>query len=159
MAGPTAAVLAKDFGEEQRFWLADFLRSISEDVSGDDFWVSPLRFQPQGAAEGRPFIWRLRPMWDDEDADRIGEAFGFRPAGVIGFAAMCNQPEDHRILAHLCERTARKTNGVIDFDGRLGEPPFSAPVAGKVLEINDRHVGTPDFLLGWLTNPRFVMVK
>ena len=97
-------------------------------------------------------------MANDEDADRVREAFGFRPAGVIGFAAMCNDPEDHRILAHLCEKTARRTGGVIDFGGRLDEP-FSVPVAGGVLDIDDRHMGTADFLVEWLRAPRFQMVK
>jgi hypothetical protein len=158
MAGPTAAVLAKDFGEDQRLWLAAFLRSISEHASGDDFWVSLLKFQERGSGEGRPFIWSVRTMADDEDADRIREAFGFRPAGRIGFAAMCNDPEDHRILAHLCEKTARRTGGVIDFGGRLDEP-FSIPAAGRVFDVNDGHVCTPEFLGEWLKAPRFHMVK
>lgn len=148
---------AKEFGEDQRLWLAEFLRSIGEHASDNDVWVSLRKFEQQGSAEGRPFIWNLRTA-DEEDADRTREAFGFQPAGVVGFAAMCNDPEDHRILAHLCERTARRTGGVIDFNGRLDEPPLYSAV-GRVLEINAGHVGTPEFLGEWLKNPAFHMVK
>jgi hypothetical protein len=72
---------------------------------------------------------------------------------------MSNQIVDHHILARLCELTARRTAGVVDFAGLLGEPFLSIPAVGKLIEINDRHVATPDFLREFAASPRFRMIK
>jgi hypothetical protein len=160
MAGPTAAVLVAHYPDDERLWLAGFLRTISSQVSGDDFWVLPQRILDRGVGKGRPFIWgHDETLQEPEDADQIGLEFGFQPKAAIWFAAMCNQPEDHQILGRLCEETARHLSGVIDFGGRLGGPLLSLPQVGKVAEINGRHVGTPDFLQKWLLAPRFRMFK
>jgi hypothetical protein len=158
--GPTAAVLATRFSEEERSWLVEFVRAISDEVSGGDFWVSAERFLGSIPGEARPFIWSHdETMLEQDDADRIASELGFRPSAAIVFGAMCNDPEDHLVLARLCEETARRLQGVIDFLGQLGEPLLSLPSVGKLIEINGRHVGTPDFLHEWSKKPRFRMVK
>jgi hypothetical protein len=128
MAGPAAGILlpqpvTSDLKEAVR---ADIQRMSSE-FDGDDFWI-----------DGRPFILILEEEYEGElqeyVSDGIPKVIGWTPQGTMGFAAMCNDKQDHRLLGALCLHFVRKTYGLVDFKGAL-----SPAIRGKAQRLFDEH--------------------
>jgi len=195
MAGPCASVFSACESEAADRALADLIRKISNPRRGRDFWVcdTTLLGGTYGG-EGRPFFWRLSPRheWGEEpnayERMRLEELLGAAPSTRLGFCAMCNDGEDHRILGELCIAVARSLGGIIRFDGLL-QPwrmaaewerwrhlpaqeraaRFLAEVGtggGRLvafgLDADDApscHYGDVRFLEHWLAHPKFRMVK
>ena len=157
MAGPVAIVVTRELTAEERAWLDSYVRHASTAVEGDSFWVPPRDAPAADPADSRPFIWSVGPF-QEPGGEEIRRRFGFDPRIEVVFAAMCNSDEDHRLLARLCEAAARQLHGVIDFTGHLPGAPSSVDES-QLLDVGDRHVGTPDFLATWSANPAFWMVK
>jgi hypothetical protein len=155
--GPVAPVVASRLTGSDRAWLGAYVRSISTHVDGSDFWVIDTDEPGSG---GRPFIWETRGSDGRfNDVESFRREFGFDPGAEVIISAMCNSHEDHRILGRVCMAVARHLRGVIDFAGRLEGARGGSSDAGKVVEVDHRHVGTPDFLSAWLMDPNFHMVK
>jgi hypothetical protein len=107
---------------------------------------------------------------------------GWIPRGVVTFAAMCNDADDHRLLGRLCLALCEGTGGVVDFGGTL---PFGSDLSGPVAaypsstvnpaglegvlfstsyetmagSFATTHYGDADLLRAWLSHPMFRMVK
>jgi hypothetical protein len=176
VAGPTASVLFV-VGETEAAELVRRARSACGRTSGDDgqFWV-----------EGRPFVVTIGPeypeMLTEVVQSGLPRVLGWTPSGVVTVAAMCNGPEDHRLLAQLCLALCQETGGVVDFGGTL---PFGPDVEGSAAaypsstanpaglqgvlfstsyetmagSFATTHYGDADLLRAWLAHPTFHMVK
>lgn len=127
MAGPIAGVeVPRCLTDAEMDAVWTMINSISSHREGRDFWVGDTR--PIGGrytGGGRPFLLSVSGPEEEfgEDAERysaeIGLAFGFRPVQDIGFVAMCNGTEDHRVLGEMCLWLARRFGGVVGFGGAL----------------------------------------
>lgn len=140
MAGPGASILLPDSLSEVRATevRAEILRT-AEKVEGNDFWI-----------DGRPFIVWFGEEYPGEldELCEVGlpDVLGWKPNATLGFAAMCNGQEDHRILAELCVLFGRKLDGIIDLGGRIAVgPSFDGLSATQPVRIE-----TPDNLQGVL---------
>jgi hypothetical protein len=110
----------------------------------------------------------------------LAKALGWTPRDAIGFAAMCNQPKDHRILGALCARFARRFDGIVDLGGRVLEGVETGAAGEPIRVVNPRntrgilfvvsHVSEDgrrwdsqlcdaEFMESWLTDDSFRMVK
>jgi Family of unknown function (DUF6368) len=176
MAGPTAAVLfGSKLTDAHRAALRTRLDCGAPSGQYDDFRL-----------EERPFILNLGPrspqeLFVDETND-LRQVFGWTPEDEVSFAAMCNDREDHRLLARLCVELAEEAGGVIDFQGALSIGPRldgsnpARPVRASNPEGLDgvlwatayrtvwgslatAHYGDVAFVREWLADPRFHMVK
>lgn len=95
----------------------------------------------------------------------IRESLAGSPQDQIGFAAMCNRPEDHLELGRLALEFSRRYDGLINFggldplqreiEGRLWELPYEY-ASGKTYIC---HIGDTAFMEWWLTHEHFRMVK
>jgi len=96
---------------------------MSNLVEWDDFWI---RERPL-------FVW-FGPEFSDDLTEYVDEGvaalLGWRPQDILGFAAMCNDLEDHRILGDLALQFARRFGGVVDFHGAL-----SPPIQGELEDL------------------------
>jgi len=160
VAGPTAGILlAELMTDEERLSVRSVISDLSNHVEGDDFWV-----------QERPFIVTFGPEHenelDDFVAGGLSDMMGWTPKDTIGFAAMCNQQVDHRLLGEICLQCAKSLDGVIDFGGELPARPSHAP--GTLYTVPYRgatghecryHVGNAQFLAWWLNQPNFRMIK
>lgn len=176
MAGPGASVVLPDLlSDELGLQIKEELGRIADEVRGDDFWI-----------DGRPFIVTFGEDYPGELDDLAREGFptilGWTPKAVVGFAAMYNSDEDHRVLALICIRLVKTLRGVIDLNGSISAGPSlsrTAPAAPIRVEpfgeghgvllansylISDGRYGTAhycdaDFLERWMNDPAFRMVK
>lgn len=122
MAGPTASViLPQAIGDELRADIESEIQRMSTRVEGEDFWLNH-----------RPFILIMDP--DEFQCPHIAKIVGWTPRADIGFAAMCNRDEDHRLLGEICLYFARKMNGLVDFGGAL-----YPPIIGEVNALWEKH--------------------
>lgn len=122
MAGPAAVVLVS-WTEVVPSWF-DLMSPFACDWRGDDFcWISDTR-KRNGSylGEPRPFVGhvrRLDPRCENEET--MFRAFELslrrRLTHEIELAAMCNQPEDHRVLGEATCAIAEQFGGVIDLGG------------------------------------------
>ena len=155
MAGPIASVIAREpLSAAQLGSVADFIASKAARVEGDSFWVS-----------GRPFIWIAGEEYPGQLSEvDLSEVIGWQPKGQVILIAMCNDKVDHRILADLCIEVALLLDGIIDFEGWLGDV---TPKIGQIWKSTYEsvpgtafsHLGTPEFLRWWLEQPGFHMIK
>jgi hypothetical protein len=176
MAGPTAAVLfGSKLTDAHRAALRTRLGCGAPSGKYDDFQL-----------EERPFILRLGPRSTEEliggDANDLRQVLGWTPEDAVSFAAMCNDREDHRLLARLCVELAEEAGGVIDFDGALSiGPRLNGASPAKPVRVSNpegldgvlwatayktvsgsfatAHYGDVAFVRAWLADPRFHMVK
>lgn len=176
MAGPAASVLLREALHgaqvtDVRTQIAD----LADEVKGDDFWL-----------DGRPFFVMFKEDYpgalDDLAKEGLPMVLGWTPIGVLGFAAMCNDDLDHRLLAALCLRFAKNLDGLIDFGGTVAAGPnVSASSAAPPARIERPqgllgvlfattymtheglyatcHYADVVFMESWLDDPRFRMVK
>jgi hypothetical protein len=107
---------------------------------------------------------------------------GWTPTAVVTIAAMCNNAEDHRLLARLCLTLCEETGGIVDFGGTL---PFGPDLDGDVAvypsmvanpaglegtlfstsyetgagSFATTNYGDARLLRAWLARPNFHMIK
>jgi hypothetical protein len=114
MAGPTASVLFPSrVTDVRRAALRTRLGCGAPGGTYDDFQL-----------EGRPFIVSLGPSSPQEMTEiDLSQLLGWTPEDRVGFAAMCNDAEDHRLLARLSVELAEEAGGIVDFDGALSIGP------------------------------------
>jgi len=168
-------LLPELLSDERGVHVIEEIDRIADEVRGDEFWI-----------DGRPFCVMFGEDYpgelDDLADEGLPEILGWTPKAVLGFAAMCNADEDHRILAQLCIRFAKALGGVIDFNGPIVAGPSLSgmePAAPTRMEpygegrgvllanpypISGGRYGTahycdPDFLERWMNDPAFRMVK
>ena len=173
MAGPTASVLFRsNVTDAHRAALRTRLGCGAPGGTYDDFQL-----------EGRPFIVNLGPSSPREVTEiDLAQLLGWTPEDRVGIAAMCNDAEDHRLLARLSLNLAEEAGGIVDFDGALSIGPRidgaspAAPIRISNPEGLDgvlfatsyktvrgsfatAHCGDVAFVRAWLADPRFHMVK
>ncbi|WP_437792253.1 DUF6368 family protein [Sorangium sp. So ce693] len=167
MAGPVASVLLPaKMSVERVAALRSGISRIANDVRGDDFWL-----------DQRPFILTVGPEYPEAISEileaGLPEMLGWSPEDVVSFAAMCNDDEDHRLLARLCIDLAEAEGGVIDFCGQLAiGPPLDGlrddkpvrvenpgGVTGVLFATMRSHYGDVAFARSWLRHASFRMVK
>ena len=201
MAGPVAQVLfATAAAASWRSKLDEIIDLVrSGDREDDRFWVGTT--QPIGGSyegEGRPFVVSVGTELPREEDGVLGEVggtpalyerpFGLRPDNGVTLIAICNQPEDHRVLGELALVVAERLGGVVGLDGlivpravpyeewleaswpamRPVVEAFTAAMPGRAVAIPYSTVGghewachTVDcaFLRAWLRHPEFRMIK
>ena len=173
MAGPTCSVLLRANAGVSTLALAyEVIDSIAIERNDNSFYVRSTQVSP-GNGELRPFGVELSSItteYDEHSADElisIQEKFKFSPNHQIALFAMCNQREDHMILAQLTVKIAEAVNGIIDFGGLLFNQKGELTI-GKVYEINYQtangknlqyHVGDIEFLRNWIFDKDFHMIK
>jgi hypothetical protein len=163
MAGPVASVLLPSkMSVERVAALRTGISRIADDVQGDDFWV-----------DQRPFILTVGPEYPEAISEILDaglpEVLGWSPEDVVSFAAMCNDDQDHRLLARLCIDLAEAEGGVIDFGGRLAISPQlddkpvrvenPGGVTGVLFVTARSHYGDAALARSWLRHASFRMVK
>ena len=157
MAGPTASVIVPEILDEREVLrIAGMIEGTADRIDGRDFSVS-----------GRPFIWSQGEEYDGEFSEfDYSATLGWRPKDQILLIAMCNQSEDHAILADLCIKVSELIGGLIDFGGTL--QLLNRVVSGRLHRIGFessqggvgyRHIGDIEFLKDWRSQPEFRMVK
>ncbi len=169
MAGPSASVLA-DFDGAIPTWRELMSPYAMDWRSGDSCGIAntqPIGGQYHG--EPRPFVGSIEPFAFDanefpDDAalsDAVCKFTNRKFTNSIVVAAMCNQPEDHRILCEVMIHLATILDGIIDFDC-LDVPPDTGLRRCEwqfddVLEWTI--IGSPDEARNWLTHRAFRMLK
>jgi len=141
MAGPAASILLRSAltpTHESRI-IAD-LTQLATHIEDDDFWLG----------DDHPFFFAFGEDYPGllEELDDTGLAalLGWRPQGILTFAAMCNGDRDHELLAELCIRFAEQLDGLIDFDGQL----CIGPDLGGTSPCPPRRIDAPEGLPGVL---------
>lgn len=169
MAGPAASVLVR-FDGVAPAW-REVMNPFATDWHDPTFcWVADtLRFSGTFVGEPRPFVGSIDPFecdpvtrpYDAAEAAALFRFTGRRFTHSIVVAAMCNGPEDHRILCEIVAALADRSDGLIDFDC-LDVPEGVALrrcewtcEAGKEWRI----LGTASEARKWLAHPAFHMVK
>lgn len=145
--------------------MVETFRSVSSSESGDDFWISDTtgiggRYQ----GEGRPFFFELHalPFYDLEadELEGVAAAFGRGFQTAVTVAAMCNDVDDHRVLAELCLHLATGATGVVDYGGLLPRLPSDpSTLAGRCVALDSCHYSDTEFLEAWMSHPDFRLVK
>lgn len=177
MAGPAASILLRSpiTSADQSRILAT-LTQLATHIDGNDFWLG----------NEHPFFVDFDEEYPGEleDLDDTGlpTLLGWRPRGILSFAAMCNGDRDHELLAALCIRFAEQLDGLIDFGGQLRIGPdlsgaFPAPpcridgpegLPGVLYAaayqtargpFATSHYADAAFLRAFVHHPRFRMVK
>lgn len=161
MAGPTCSVLCPT---AQRACLSvdELMELVAAVREGDSFWVQDTR-QIGGSytGEGRPFLLFWEPR-EGGELRSLETKIGWVPEDEIGPAAMCNDPQDHRILAEIAIWLAERQSGIVDLGGEL---PFLSQTVHDVSSVNAlcpaaiAHLATPSALRTWLGSAEFKMGK
>lgn len=169
MAGPSVSILAR-FDKKVPQWQEVLSPSVTSWYFGDSCGVSDTR-RIGGTYSGdeRPFVGSIEPFSFDADeypddaavSEAVRRFTGIEWTHEIVIAAMCNQPQDHRVLCELAINVAIRIGGIIDFD-RIDAPMDSMlrrcdwTVDNEILWTM---IGTPDDARAWLDHPRFHMCK
>lgn len=169
MAGPSASVLAR-FDAAPPCWREILSPSVTTWYAGDSCGVADTtRFGGNYTGEERPFVGSVEPFTFDAEefpddaalSDAIRQFTGIHWTHSIVVAAMCNQPQDHRILCELMIDIADRVGGIIDFDC------LDAPLEVKLHRCtwtfeHDEWwtlLGSADEARAWLRHPGFHMLK
>jgi hypothetical protein len=164
MAGPACSVLHPNLVNPESV-LREFVELIGCAPGSTDFNVHDTHgIGGIYRGEDRPFVLYSERRDPAED-EQIVQKTGWVPAPEFGLAAMCNQDDDHRILAEMALWLARRLSGHINVGGTLDLPAHLAPHAfsvtyetGSAWE-SQYMVLDPLALAGWLEFPHFRMVK
>ncbi|WP_438038266.1 DUF6368 family protein [Sorangium sp. So ce128] len=161
-----SVLLPSKMSAERVTALRSAISRIADDVRGDDFWV-----------DRRPFILTVGPEYPEAISEvleaGLPKVLGWSPEDVVSFAAMCNDDEDHRLLARLCIDLAEAEGGVIDFGGSLAiglqldglqdDKPVRIEnpggVTGVLFVTARSHYGDAALARSWLRHASFRMVK
>ena len=167
--GPTSSVVLPGSPEVHRTHVSALVSLVTSAVDGELFWVNgTLGIGGAYQGEPRPFCLGVDEAkeYESEELVEIERRFGLRPETDVSFGAMCNGPEDHKILCELSIAVAERSGGVIDFGGELTLP--KSALEGHVEEIpyigadgNKYvcHMGDSSFARAWLQCKYFHMVK
>ena len=98
------------------------------------------------------------------EKESLQEKLGFVPKELMLVSAICNQPLDHQLLAHILIELAGKFGAnQVNLQGKIDNRP---DLPGKVIEVpSEEHPGfvpiivDVEFLKNWLNHPRFYMIK
>jgi len=176
MAGPTAAILVRaQLTNEHIESVRAIAMSGADAIQGHDFWL-----------KGRPFILSVGAQHsgalEGELEGGLELALGWQPEDIISVAAMCNDDEDHRLLAEVCLRLCESFDGIVSFGGRIAVGPVHDSSHGSdPLRIENpsglpgvlyatsyetaagsyvtAHFADATFMRAWLTNPGLRMIK
>lgn len=178
MAGPTASIwIDTPVDSATQEFVHSICTLVASEVEGSDFRVKDTRpINGSYNGQGRPFLSTLDDLlpgyidYIPEDISAVSSHFASEAKAEISFAAMCNQPEDHRILGELCLHTANAFNGIVNFNGGLYFGVYrdrakrssvlrSLATKDDYLSTDLSDYGTTDFLRAWLSHPDFRMVK
>jgi uncharacterized protein DUF6368 len=171
MAGPGATVLVTDDTGVLQSWREVMTPIADEWMDGSFCWISDsYKFGGTYRGEPRPFVGGIESLGEsasrswrsDEEVAAIRMAMDRVFTHSIGIAAMCNGPEDHRLLCEVACHVARVHNGIIDFD--ILDIADTSHGAQKCFWSEDGMdcwtlLGTPDFCERWLSQDSFHMVK
>ena len=173
MAGPICSVLVRLNPDISILTLVyEVIDSIATERSDNSFYVSSALGSPE-KCELRPFGLEFSSITTEydghaaEELKSIQDKFRFNPDFDITLYAMCNQMEDHIILAQLTLKIAEAVNGIIDFGGLLFEQKGKLTI-GTVYEVDYQttegeysqyHVGDIEFLRNWILDKDFHMIK
>lgn len=166
MSGPTCAILLPIPSEDPETLVDQLIDRVAREREGGDFWVSDTHtIGGSFRGDGRPFLGAVElDDRSDEEIARIEERFGWRPAGsLIVLSAMCNQPEDHAILAEIAAWAADRVQGLVDMCGDV--PILASDDALRIAydTISDHTaeylVVSPHALRSWRQEAGFFMVK
>lgn len=171
MAGPSVGILFRTptLGAVESE-VRSLIPSLAADAQGDGFRLGD-----------RPFILGFGEGYPGE-LEELGETtlprhLGWMPEGAMWLAAMCNQIEDHRLLAEVCLAIAERLDGIVDYGGVLRFDPLAQrlpSVLTQAYEFPPRYDGTllavPHgrllvhysdcaFLHWWMQQAEFRMVK
>lgn len=149
--------------------LDEIARSLgTANESAADFHVEttvPIGGTTSAGEGGRPFVAGFEDLqYDGSEIEAIIQEFGFVSVSLIGVGAMCNAEVDHRILGELAAHLAERFEGLVGFNGLLGvDRVRSGKLSDLPYEVDGRrltsNVGDLEFLLGWLSDPAFHMIK
>jgi hypothetical protein len=182
MAGPVASLLLRQPLTEDQLkdlegWLNEVGRITGVDNPPDERYSADFvftNFSPLVTDPANPSCTFLLDLidpftneefrYEDGEKESLQEKLGFVPKELILVSAMCNQPLDHRLLAHLLIELAGKFGAdLMDLHGELNNRP---DLPGKIIEIpSAEHPGfvpiivDVEFLKNWLNHPNFHMIK
>lgn len=144
-------------------------------------WPKSLGDEPsEGACLGGIQMYLIDPEAEHNGASfrspadwaRLSKALGWVPACELSAWINCDRPRDHQTLGWFCAELASRFSGVIDLGGILSLPAREdwgrCSLAGDVLEVPydldagrtaSVHVVDVDFLLSWMLQKRFHMIK
>lgn len=186
MGGPGASILLRSApsADDRSRFEAD-LAEIASSIEGSYFWLGddhPFLFTLD---DGRD-PYAIEPEEFSRELESIAKSglptlLGWRPQGILMFAAMCNRDRDHELLAELCIRYAEQLDGLVDYHGALAlGPDLSGPspapprridapsgLPGVLYAATYRavegygtcHYSDAAFLRAFLHDPRFRMIK
>jgi len=166
MAGPGCTILHPLSTDVDRI-VGELVRLVAGPGPpyGDEFSVKDTRsIGGSYQGEGRPFILFTEPR-DPEEIAEVERILGWASTGDIGLAAMCNRPQDHRILAEMALWLAERLAGCVDLGGEISYPPHLPGRAISIPYITANGVEAhytlldPPALRAWLSSPEFHMIK
>ncbi|MCP4178778.1 MAG: hypothetical protein GY756_13520 [bacterium] len=160
MAGPVASIITGNIiSEDQIQEIKKYINENASLIKTEGFWIRE-----------RPFIINFGLEFKEELQEHIengiSDIIGWEPKDKIIISAMANQEIDHKILAELCTNISQKLNGLIDFTGelnigdeRIQGTLFKVPYKNINGEISYNHIGDIEFLIHWMKNNNFRMIK
>lgn len=169
MAGPAASVLVAMVAPYPTW--RELLAPFTSDWHDDLCYVQDMTpFSGSYSAEPRPFVGRAVAIRHDPEKeyfnatrfDEIMRVTRRKFTHSIEVAAMCNRPEDHRVLGELVAALAEMYDGWVDFDS------LDAPVSELGMQRCCWHedgceywtvLGDPAAARRWLRHPLFRMLK
>ena len=148
MAGPCLTIYVPDaLSDLNRAEIENYIEVISNEVQGNDFWVS-----------GQPFLWNTHAP-DEEES--LLDLNGWGPKLVMYFCAMCNNPASHVLLATICDKVASMINGMILLGDMtyLTDNPMVLKMSGHIIVEDFGYIVEPKFLSYWLGEREFRLIK
>lgn len=169
MAGPAASVLVS-FDRYTPTWreLMDPFASAWHDSTSCSV-SETLRYGGTYSGEPRPFVGSIDPLefdceeWPDDAAmsEAIRRFAGRQFTNAIVVAAMCNRPDDHRVLCDVVTALADRLDGLIDFD--CLDVPEETGLRRCTWTFDGQDywttLGTPTEARRWIRHPAFHMLK
>jgi hypothetical protein len=123
--GPACAILLRPGSEDATADAVErLIGKAGYERDNDLFWIADsVAIGGRYQGEGRPFVADIEPGdVEQPHLDQIEAAFGFHPERELGIGAMCNQKEDHWLLAEVAAYLAAELAGVVDVGGILSLP-------------------------------------
>ena len=164
MAGPTCSIL-HSVSLAVTGLVNELIGLVAVHRDGDSFDVKDTRpISGSYRGEGRPFLL-FKELIDEEESGEIERVLEWTSVNQIGFAAMCNRAEDHRILAEMALWLAERLSGYVDLGGELPFPPM---LPGKIFSVSyvtasglqgQYMIIDVTALRAWMSCPEFRMVK
>lgn len=153
MAGPTVSILLKEeLNDHAKEEILAFIKSISDKVNGNDFWVN-----------GSPLGYVLGPDYPEEidEYSSIKKIIGWPPKDIIGLYAMVNGNHDHIALCKVALGISTIGGGKIAFHHLLESYTEDSAILNNpgVVTYDSESILNPEVLELWLRHKDFYMVK